>query len=58
MSDVIDALVNVDIALNEELGPRTYNNPVEVAMRDLATALGIDWREIGEITYHKTGGQE
>lgn len=57
MTDVLDALIKVDMALNQEVGPRSFYNPVEVAMRELSTILGVDWREVGEHTYNMTGGK-
>ena len=54
-STVFECFVSLDVALREALGPRTYNNEVETAFRNLAEVCGIDLREVGEATYHRMG---
>ena len=49
--DMFDLYVQLDVALKNEVGPMTYDNPVQRAVRKIAEANGIDWREVGEASY-------
>lgn len=53
---LFDLFVQLDIAIQKELGPHTYNSDVEKAFRHLAKACGVDAREVGEATFSRTGG--
>ena len=52
-----DLFVQLDIALRQEVGPMTYDNPLQKSVRKLAEACGIDWREVGEHTYSILGAK-
>lgn len=53
-----DLFVQLDIALRQEVGPMTYDNPLQKSVRKLAEACGIDWREVGEHTFSIVGLQD
>ena len=58
MTELFDLFVQLDIALRQEVGPMTYDNPLQKSVRKLAEACGIDWREVGEHTFSIIGLQE
>ena len=49
--DLFYLFVELDLALRKEVGPMTYDNPVQKSVRRIAEAVDIDWREVGEESY-------
>lgn len=48
---VFDIFVQLELALRDEVGPMTYGNPVQKAIRRIADICGVDWRKVGETAY-------